>query len=74
MMNPSPSTPPGHANGGGTRQRQRIGGDLPYRDDPVSESKLIALCSVSFRFVSLREEMAGKYDDIFAGTVEEDGV
>ncbi len=35
MMNPSPSTPPGHANGGGTRQRQRIGGDMPYRDDPV---------------------------------------
>jgi hypothetical protein len=33
MMNPSPSTPP---KGVGTRQRQRIGGDFPFRDDPVS--------------------------------------
>jgi hypothetical protein len=69
MMNPSPSTPPGHANGGGTRQRQRIGGDLPYRDDPVSESKCIPLCSVSFH-----EEMAGNITTLLAGTVEEDGV
>jgi hypothetical protein len=69
MMNPSPSTPPGHANGGGTRQRQRIGGDLPFRDDPVSGLKCIAMSSVSFR-----EGMSGRYDDMFAGTVEEDGV
>jgi hypothetical protein len=47
MMNPSPSTPPGHANGGGTRQRQRMGGDLPYRDDPVSGPQCIVFCFVS---------------------------
>jgi hypothetical protein len=51
MMNPSPSTPPGHQNGGGTRQRQRIGSELPYRDDPVRHG---------IAFVSIHEEMALK--------------
>ncbi|GKY96344.1 hypothetical protein MPSEU_000594100 [Mayamaea pseudoterrestris] len=34
MMQASPSTPPGASNGFNTRQRQRVGGDVPYRDDP----------------------------------------
>ena len=37
MMQPSPSTPPGANNNGyRTRQRQRVGPEVPYRDDPVS--------------------------------------
>jgi hypothetical protein len=43
---------------------------MPFRDDPVSGSKCVALCcSVSFR-----EGMAGNEDETLAGTVEEDGV
>jgi hypothetical protein len=38
MMDSTPST---NLAGGGAfqRQRQRIGGEFPYRDDPVSQEK-----------------------------------